>query len=70
MAKSFGRLGGPELRRGRRCVRRPSSTASGRAARTHRTPDDVAHAAVFLAAEAASWITGITVDVAGGRIML
>ncbi len=33
-------------------------------------PEDSAHAAVFLASEAASWITGITIDVAGGRIML
>lgn len=30
-------------------------------------PDDVAGAAVFLASEAASWVTGITLDVTGGR---
>ena len=34
------------------------------------TPEDSASAAVFLASEAASWITGVTIDVAGGRIML
>lgn len=31
-------------------------------------PDDVAQVALFLASDAASWLTGITVDVAGGRI--
>jgi 3-oxoacyl-[acyl-carrier protein] reductase len=33
-------------------------------------PEDSANAAVFLASEAASWLTGITIDVAGGRVML
>jgi 3-oxoacyl-[acyl-carrier protein] reductase len=33
-------------------------------------PDDVAAATLFLASEASSWITGITVDIAGGKIML
>jgi 3-oxoacyl-[acyl-carrier protein] reductase len=33
-------------------------------------PDDVAAATLFLASEASSWITGITLDVAGGKIML
>lgn len=32
--------------------------------------EDSASAAVFLASDAASWLTGITLDVAGGRIML
>jgi 3-oxoacyl-[acyl-carrier protein] reductase len=32
-------------------------------------PDDVAAAALFLASSASSWITGITLDVAGGQIM-
>lgn len=32
------------------------------------TPDDVARTALFLASDAASWLTGITVDVAGGRV--
>jgi 3-oxoacyl-[acyl-carrier protein] reductase len=34
------------------------------------TAEDSAAAALFLASESASWITGITLDVAGGRIML
>jgi 3-oxoacyl-[acyl-carrier protein] reductase len=33
------------------------------------TPEDVAHAAVFLASDAAAWITGVVVDVAGGAVM-
>jgi 3-oxoacyl-[acyl-carrier protein] reductase len=33
------------------------------------TPEDVAGAVLFLASEAASWITGVTLDVAGGQIM-
>jgi 3-oxoacyl-[acyl-carrier protein] reductase len=33
------------------------------------TVDDVAHAALFLASDNAGWITGITVDVAGGAVM-
>jgi 3-oxoacyl-[acyl-carrier protein] reductase len=33
------------------------------------TPDDVARAALFLASEASSWITGQIVDVAGGAVM-
>jgi 3-oxoacyl-[acyl-carrier protein] reductase len=32
-------------------------------------PADVAAAALFLASESASWITGATIDVAGGRLM-
>ncbi len=34
------------------------------------TPEDSALAALFLASEAASWLTGVTLDVAGGRVML
>jgi len=34
------------------------------------TPADTANAALFLFSGAASWLTGITIDVAGGRIML
>ncbi|HTZ91256.1 MAG TPA: SDR family oxidoreductase [Streptosporangiaceae bacterium] len=33
-------------------------------------PDDVAAAALFLASEASGWITGATLDIAGGKIML
>lgn len=33
-------------------------------------PDDVAAATLFLASEASSWITGVTLDIAGGKIML
>lgn len=34
------------------------------------TPWDTAQAAVFLVSDAASWLTGVTLDVAGGRVML
>jgi 3-oxoacyl-[acyl-carrier protein] reductase len=34
------------------------------------TPDDVARAALFLATEASSWITGIVMDVSGGAVMM
>jgi 3-oxoacyl-[acyl-carrier protein] reductase len=34
------------------------------------TPDDVALAILFLASDSSSWLTGVTLDVAGGRIML
>jgi 3-oxoacyl-[acyl-carrier protein] reductase len=33
------------------------------------TPDDVAHAALFLASENASWISGVVLDVAGGSVL-
>jgi 3-oxoacyl-[acyl-carrier protein] reductase len=32
------------------------------------TTDDVAQVALFLGSDAASWLTGLTIDVAGGRI--
>ncbi|GAA4637232.1 SDR family oxidoreductase [Actinoallomurus vinaceus] len=32
------------------------------------TMDDVAQTALFLASESASWLTGLTIDVSGGRI--
>jgi NAD(P)-dependent dehydrogenase (short-subunit alcohol dehydrogenase family) len=32
------------------------------------TPDDVAQVALFLASDAACWLTGLTIDVAGGRL--
>jgi 3-oxoacyl-[acyl-carrier protein] reductase len=34
------------------------------------TPADSAHAAVFLASDVSSFLTGVTIDVAGGRVML
>ena len=34
------------------------------------TPDDVAHAALFLASDLASWISGITLDIAGGSVLV
>jgi 3-oxoacyl-[acyl-carrier protein] reductase len=34
------------------------------------TPQDVANAAVFLASDQASWITGVIFDVAGGAVMV
>jgi 3-oxoacyl-[acyl-carrier protein] reductase len=33
-------------------------------------PEDAAAVTVFLASDAAGWLTGVTIDVAGGRIML
>jgi 3-oxoacyl-[acyl-carrier protein] reductase len=33
------------------------------------TPEDVAHAALFLASGASSWISGVTLDVAGGSVL-
>jgi 3-oxoacyl-[acyl-carrier protein] reductase len=34
------------------------------------TPEDCANASAYLASEASGWITGVTLDVAGGRVML
>src|SRR5215468_695038 len=34
------------------------------------TPEDVAHAAVFLASDEARWITGVILDSAGGAVMV
>jgi 3-oxoacyl-[acyl-carrier protein] reductase len=34
------------------------------------TPEDVAQAALYLAADTASWITGIVLDVAGGSVLV
>jgi 3-oxoacyl-[acyl-carrier protein] reductase len=34
------------------------------------TPDDVADAAVFLASDAAAWVTGLVLDVTGGAVLV
>ncbi|MGC1406658.1 MAG: SDR family NAD(P)-dependent oxidoreductase [Candidatus Dormiibacterota bacterium] len=34
------------------------------------TPDDVAQAALFLASDHSSWISGITLDIAGGSVLI
>jgi 3-oxoacyl-[acyl-carrier protein] reductase len=34
------------------------------------TPDDVARAALFLASDESSWITGVIVDIAGGSVLV
>ena len=34
------------------------------------TPEDVARAALFLASDSATWITGVVLDVAGGAVMV
>jgi 3-oxoacyl-[acyl-carrier protein] reductase len=34
------------------------------------TPDDVAQAALFLASERSGWISGVTLDVAGGSVLV
>jgi 3-oxoacyl-[acyl-carrier protein] reductase len=34
------------------------------------TPEDVALATLFLASDSSSWLTGLTVDIAGGKVML
>jgi len=33
------------------------------------TPDDSAHAALYLASDVSAWLTGVTLDVSGGRVM-
>jgi 3-oxoacyl-[acyl-carrier protein] reductase len=33
------------------------------------TPEDVAHAALFLASDDSSWISGVTLDIAGGSVL-
>jgi 3-oxoacyl-[acyl-carrier protein] reductase len=34
------------------------------------TPRDVAQATAFLASDSSSWLTGLTVDIAGGKVMI
>jgi 3-oxoacyl-[acyl-carrier protein] reductase len=33
-------------------------------------PSDVAQAVLYLASDAASWVTGVTLDLTGGRVIL
>lgn len=33
-------------------------------------PEDVARAAVFLAADTSAWITGVVLDIAGGAVLV
>ncbi|WP_371780918.1 SDR family NAD(P)-dependent oxidoreductase [Streptosporangium subroseum] len=33
-------------------------------------PDDIAQAALYLASDASSWVTGVTLDLTGGRVMV
>jgi 3-oxoacyl-[acyl-carrier protein] reductase len=42
--------------------------AAGHPLRRLGTPADVAHSALFLASDAAGWLTGLTLDVAGGLV--
>jgi 3-oxoacyl-[acyl-carrier protein] reductase len=34
------------------------------------TPEDVAYATLYLASDCASWVTGVTLDISGGRIIV
>jgi 3-oxoacyl-[acyl-carrier protein] reductase len=45
-----------------------AKVAAGHPLRRLGTPEDVAAAALFLASDDAGWLTGLTIDVAGGRI--
>jgi 3-oxoacyl-[acyl-carrier protein] reductase len=49
---------------------RRQEVAAGFPLRRLGMPDDIALAALFLASDSSSWITGVTLDVAGGRVML
>ena len=33
-------------------------------------PDDVALATLYLVSESSSWVTGVTLDISGGRVIL
>ena len=46
------------------------SVAAGLPLRRFGEPADVASAALFLASDESKWLTGITLDVTGGRVML
>jgi 3-oxoacyl-[acyl-carrier protein] reductase len=47
-----------------------ASMAEARPLKRLGTPDDIARAALFLASDDASWITGVVLDVSGGAVML
>jgi 3-oxoacyl-[acyl-carrier protein] reductase len=47
-----------------------ASLAASHPIRRLGTPEDVAHAALYLASDASGWITGIILDVAGGAVMV
>jgi 3-oxoacyl-[acyl-carrier protein] reductase len=32
-------------------------------------PDDIAAAALYLASDASSWMTGVTLDITGGKVL-
>jgi 3-oxoacyl-[acyl-carrier protein] reductase len=33
-------------------------------------PDDIAQAVLYLASNASSWVTGVTLDLTGGRVIV
>jgi 3-oxoacyl-[acyl-carrier protein] reductase len=47
-----------------------ASMAEARPLKRLGTPNDIAQAALFLASDDASWITGVVLDVSGGAVML
>jgi 3-oxoacyl-[acyl-carrier protein] reductase len=47
-----------------------SSMAESHPLRRLGTPEDVARAALFLASDESSWITGVIVDIAGGAVLV
>src|ERR1700674_503155 len=47
-----------------------AKVAEGLPLRRIGTPEDVAHATLFLASEASAWITGHSLDVNGGKLMI
>jgi 3-oxoacyl-[acyl-carrier protein] reductase len=49
---------------------RKASMAESRPLKRLGTPNDIAQAALFLASDDASWITGVVLDVSGGAVML
>ena len=47
-----------------------ASMADARPLKRLGAPEDIAQAALFLASDDASWITGVILDVSGGAVML